>query len=249
MASQSSLNSVAQELGQTLRLRDITFRAKGAYKETFKALTADSASVALKILEPSKCNIARSEREIEALQKCDSPFVAKLYDYGRFTTSGGNAYYYSVEEYLHGGTLAERLTPMLPTDVIQSYAVQLTEALKHLKSQSLVHRDIKPDNIMFRREHDAPVLVDFGLVRDLSASSLTQTWLPQGPGTPFYAAPEQLNNEKSLIGWRTDQFSLGVVLGICLTGQHPFAEPAMTMPETVAAVARRAPCAGACQRL
>jgi hypothetical protein len=57
-----------------------------------------------------------------------------------------------------------------------------------------------------------PALVDFGLVRDLSETSLTASWLPRGPGTPLFASPEQLNNEKALIDWRSDQFSIGVIL-------------------------------------
>jgi serine/threonine protein kinase len=92
---------------------------------------------------------------------------------------------------------------------------------------------------MFRKTEQLPILIDFGIVRDLSESSLTLTWLPQGPGTPYYSAPEQLNNEKQLIGWRTDQFGLGVVLGICLTGRHPFEEDGMTPAEVVNAVAQR----------
>ncbi len=238
----SHLTAVAEEFGQSHSLTDISYQAKGAFKETFKATTADHQSVAVKILEPSKCDLARSQREIEALKKCDSPFVAKLYDHGKFHAKDGNDYYYSVEEYLDGGTLTQQLVTTLPPATVKGYALQLSEALNHLKRLNLVHRDIKPDNIMFRKDHDAPVLVDFGLVRDLSASSLTQTWLPAGPGTPFYAAPEQLNNDKHLIGWRTDQFSLGVVLGICLIGRHPYAEIGMTIPQTVAAVARRAAC-------
>jgi len=92
---------------------------------------------------------------------------------------------------------------------------------------------------MFRKGQPEPVLVDFGLVRDLSESSLTQTWLPHGPGTPYFASPEQLNNDKHLIGWRTDQFSFGVVMGLCLTSSHPFGNPGATIPEVVDAVANR----------
>ncbi len=238
----SSLTSVAQEFGRSQGFTNITFQGKGAFKETFRALTSAKTPVALKILQPAKCDLARSQREIEALQKCNSPLIARLFDSGTFRAADGNDYYYSVEEYLDGGTLSQRLNPTLSPDVVREYGRRLTEALSHLKDQNLVHRDIKPDNIMFRAGSDIPVLVDFGLVRDLSASSLTQTWLPQGPGTPYYAAPEQLNNEKHLIGWRTDQFSVGVVLGISLTAQHPFTRPGMTMPQTVAAVAAREAC-------
>jgi serine/threonine protein kinase len=238
----SALTSVAEEFGRSHNLTDITFQGKGAFKETFRAITSSNAVVALKILQPAKCDLARSQREIEALQKCNSPYIAKLFDYGTFPSADGNNYYVSVEEYLDGGTLTQRLSPTLLPDVVRSYGRYLTEALGHLKGLKLVHRDIKPDNIMFRGSSDVPVLVDFGLVRDLSESSLTATWLPQGPGTPYYAAPEQLNNDKHLIGWRTDQFSVGVVLGICLTGLHPFLAAGMNMPQVVAAVARRDTC-------
>jgi serine/threonine protein kinase len=238
----SALASVAEEFGRSHNLTDITFQGKGAFKETFRAITSSKDAVALKILQPAKCDLARSQREIEALQKCDSSLIARLYDHGTFRSSDGNNYYVSVEEYLDGGTLTQRLNPTIAPDLVRSFGQHLTEALSHLKSLKLVHRDIKPDNIMFRGGSDVPVLVDFGLVRDLSASSLTQTWLPQGPGTPYYAAPEQLNNDKHLIGWRTDQFSVAVVLGICLTGQHPFLVSGMTMPQVVVAVARRDAC-------
>jgi serine/threonine protein kinase len=91
-------------------------------------------------------------------------------------------------------------------------------------SHDLVHRDLKPDNIMFQEDGVTPMVVDFGLVRDLSSTSITGTWLPMGPGTPYYSAPEQLNNDKELINWRTDQFALGVLLTECILGYHPYSE-------------------------
>lgn len=243
MSQQSFLLSVAKELAIIHNFRDVSFQAKGAFKETFKATEESGRIIALKVLDPSKCNPTRSEREITALMKCNSPYIGKLYNYGEFVSSLGVKYYFSEEEYLDGGTLTDRITNRRPIpDQVRIYGVALSEALGYLKELKLVHRDIKPDNIMFRRNSTVPVLVDFGLVRDLSESSLTQTWLPQGPGTPYYAAPEQLNNDKCLIGWRTDQFSLGVVLGICLTGHHPFEGPGMSKPEIVAAVGQRFPC-------
>ena len=98
----------------------------------------------------------------------------------------------------------------------------MISALSFLNQERIVHRDIKPDNIMYRYERSEAVLVDFGLVRDLNASSLTQAFLPHGPGTPYFSAPEQLNNEKAMIDWRTDQFALGITLCMAFLGVHPF---------------------------
>lgn len=107
-----------------------------------------------------------------------------------------------------------------------------------------MHRDIKPDNILFRADGVTPVIVDFGLVRDLVGTSLTQTWLMRGPGTPFFAPPEQLRNEKALIDWRSDQFSAGVVVALSAFGFHPYQEDGMSPAQTVERVAERGPQAG-----
>jgi serine/threonine protein kinase len=79
------------------------------------------------------------------------------------------------------------------------------------------------------------------LVRDLGGTSLTQTWLMQGPGTPFFAPPEQLRNEKTLIDWRSDQFSLGTVVTLSVLGFHPYQEDGSTPQQTVERVVERAP--------
>lgn len=241
--TQASMLVIAQEFCKQHNFRDLSFSGQGAYKETYKVTTDNDSLAALKLLNPAKCNLARSEREIDAMKRCDSPYIAKLYDSGKYRASDGTEYIFSVEEYLDGGTLTDRLTGNLQPDTVRHYGMCLAQALQHTAALNLVHRDIKPDNTMFRSTADDPVLVDFGIVRNLSASSLTQTFLQHGPGTPYYAAPEQLNNQKNLIDWRTDQFSLGVTLGICLTGRHPFEQNSPA--DTVTVVSQRRPCESA----
>lgn len=237
------LNQIAAEFAEKNHLTDVVFKGKGNFKETYRTTTRDGEFIALKILDPQKCNLERSAREFQAMMKCDTPLITKLYEYGSFSANNGKSYYFCLEEYMDGGSLAEKISgEILDSKTIRQYTITLIEALDYLKNMNLVHRDIKPDNIMFRSSSNAPVLVDLGLARDLSESSLTPTWLPRGPGTPYYSTPEQLNNEKHLINWRTDQFSLGITIGICLTGAHPFSEIGMTKGDTVTAIANRGSC-------
>jgi serine/threonine protein kinase len=208
---------------------------EGSFKHTFR-VERDGVYFALKLFKESPTE--RSAREIEAMLRCNHPNVAKLIavDAIRIDSS---IFHYQVEEYLPGGTLSERIGS-LEAPVIASLARTLCGALHHIGSHNLVHRDLKPDNIMFRDSSNAdPVIVDFGLVRDLSATSLTATWQMRGPGSPFFAAPEQLNNEKELIKPWTDQFGLGVTLAYSLFEAHPYAEPGDSPAAIVTRVAER----------
>jgi serine/threonine protein kinase len=192
----------------------------GAFKETY--LVSDtSGPIALKILG-SNCSTARTAREIEALTRCSHYNIANLRSVVDFLFEG-KIHKCLVEDYLAGGTLGQRLSlGLYSRDALKTLGGDLLRALDHLQSLGLVHRDIKPENVMFRAiDSDQPVIVDFGLVRDLSASSITQTWFAQGPGTPLFAAPEQLNNRKELIDWRADQFAVGVTLTFAHWGFHP----------------------------
>ncbi|MGO4780240.1 serine/threonine protein kinase, partial [Lysobacter sp. 2RAB21] len=111
-----------------------------------------------------------------------------------------------------GGTLeAKLLTRSISPDEVRYIGLCLADVLDHLNDRRLVHRDIKPANILFASDGQTPILTDFGVVRVLDQPSLTRDFVGFGPGTPAYAAPEQLNNEKQLIDWRTDQFGLAVV--------------------------------------
>lgn len=229
--------SICCELGLTMP----SFIGAGAFKETYFTTDMEGQQFALKVFNPKKCNRSRADREIQAVQQCNSPFIGKLHNWGEHQTVANNVFLYVMEEYLGGGNLTYRLEMEKGSiDVVKSYGPALINAVDHLRQKKLVHRDIKPDNIMFRSSSSSPVLVDFGLVRDLSEASLTFSHLPRGPGTPLFASPEQLNNEKELIDWRSDQFGVGVVLGMCLTGLHPYQDPGHNNIEVVDRVYDRA---------
>lgn len=102
-----------------------------------------------------------------------------------------------------------------------------------------MHRDFKPANIMYPAAGAEAMVGDFGIVRDLTKTSITKSYLLSGPGTPFFAAPEQLNNEKSLIDWRTDQFAIGVTLAFSYFGLHPYREDGEDDTQAINRVATR----------
>jgi serine/threonine protein kinase len=223
MSLTPELTGVAEQAANHLGLTDVVFCGKGAFKETFRSKSKEGNSIALKIVDRTKIDLVRTEREIDALKRCNSPRIAKLIDARDFKADDGRIFDVVLEEFLDGGSLEDRLkTASLTQQQIISLANGLILAVRDLHVLRLVHRDIKPANIMFRSGAPDPVLVDFGLVRDLSQTSLTASWLPRGPGTPLFAPPEQLNNEKALIDWRSDQFSVGVLLSLLLTNQHPY---------------------------
>jgi serine/threonine protein kinase len=86
----------------------------------------------------------------------------------------------------------------------------------------VIHRDLKPDNIIIAAS-TVPCIIDLGIARLVSGTSLTETVALMGPCTPIFAAPEQLTNRKADIDFRADQFALGILLYLMITGgHHPF---------------------------
>lgn len=235
-----ALKEICSRLSVTLD-QDI---GAGAFKQAF-LVQRGGARFALKVARVSAGNRERFQRESAALRACTHVGIATLHE-SVIVTVGPDDYWVSVEEYLAHGTLEARLVggPLDANEVLRLGRL-LIEAVGHLSSHRFVHRDIKPANILFR-DAATPVLTDFGVVRMLDAPTITADFLMQGPGTPFFAAPEQLRNEKTLIDWRTDQFGLAVVLAFAATGIHPFQPGGTTDPmEAVRAVAARAPLAAA----
>jgi serine/threonine protein kinase len=236
----NGFDEVAAAFSQTRRWQVYGYAGGGAFKHVYRVDRPQTGdTVALKIV---KGKSPRTVREVETLKRCNHPNISKLYDHGSFTHNAVE-YDFTVEEFLSGGTLADRVPTGTTFGRAETVALGagLIDALCHVTP--IVHRDIKPLNIMFRALEGAPVLVDFGLARNPEDSSLTPTWAARGPGTPYYAAPEQLNNEKEMIDWRTDQFSLGVVLSIVHLGVHPYQlnNSPVPDPSTVDTVADRLP--------
>ncbi|WP_279213660.1 serine/threonine protein kinase [Delftia acidovorans] len=236
MTTALDLGAAAVELCQKRGFEFCGDLGKGAFKSAYLAKKG-TTPFALKLAAVTS-SPERMIREAEALQDCSHPSIATLFE--TFLYAYGTVPLWVVcEEFLAGGTLEAKLKCDPPTaTALRRIAIALAEVLAHLNDKKLVHRDIKPANIMFRAD-GAPVLTDFGIVRMLDEPTLTQTFLNMGPGTPAYAAPEQLTNDKTLIDWRTDQFGLAIVLAECLLGHHPFVESGKTIHDAIMSVAGR----------
>jgi serine/threonine protein kinase len=167
----------------------------------------------------------RFEREARAISSLSHPHICALYDVGQ-----QNGIDYLVMEYLEGETLAGRLKKgPLPTDQVLQYAVQITDALDTAHKHAVVHRDLKPGNIMLTRT--GAKLLDFGLAKVRAAEAVagmtarpTQTTPLTGEGTILgtlqYMAPEQLEGADA--DARTDIFALGAVIYEMATGRKAF---------------------------
>jgi serine/threonine protein kinase len=236
MTSQSDLVEIATKIARQYGFDLVRQLGQGAFKTAFLA-SKGQQQFAFKVARLTG-STERLFRETVALRGCDHPGVAKLYE--AFPAEAHGAQWWVViEELLAGGTLLDQMDGPLDPDRTRRIGLAIAKVLEHLHERRLVHRDIKPANIMFRTSDDQPVLTDFGIVRMLDKPTLTHAFVPMGPGTPMYAAPEQLLNDKSLIDWRTDQFGLAIVLGECLTGRHPFARHGQTAQDAISAVAAR----------
>jgi len=191
---------------------------RGGFSIVYKACDARLGEVALKVL---KADYA-SEPEVVArfLEEARKTFGLRHRNIVRiYAVDEDQGIPYIAMEYLPGGALTDRLGgDPLPLDAALTILGQIAAALDYAHKRKLVHRDVKPSNILFDDEGQA-VLVDFGLVKSLSASRMTtaETIL----GTPHYMAPEQAG-AKDTVDARADVYSLGVVAYEMLTGKQPF---------------------------
>jgi serine/threonine protein kinase len=171
--------------------------------------------VAIKVLYGrDEAFVRRFEREALAVGALTHNNILPLYDFGE-----QSPWYYLVMPYVEGGTLRDYLAQrhIITLDEAASIIDQISSALEHAHTHNVVHRDVKPSNVLLRPDGYA-YLVDFGLAKALTgAISLTN----EGAmiGTPEYMAPEQSNGESD---YRSDIYSLGVILYQMLTGRVPF---------------------------
>ncbi len=181
----------------------------------------DGLHVALKILDRTLrqdphflARLVREYKLIETLQNDpDFTHVARIYDQGF-----AGDYPYLALEFLPCGTLAARIREGMTSRNALRIAARVARALDAIHAHGIVHRDLKPANILFRAD-GRPVIVDFGLAKDLGVDS-TLTVAGQLVATPRYSSPEQFLGRK--VDARSDLYGLGVVFYEMLTGRKLF---------------------------
>jgi serine/threonine-protein kinase len=185
------------------------------FKAREKQLDRD---VAIKVLPFSlafdKEFVERFQREARTSAKLEHPSIIPIYRVGK----SGRVIYF-VMKFLRGKPLSSVLAARgtLPPPEIRQILVQVARALAYAHKSGIVHRDIKPDNIMFD-EHGLAVVTDFGIAKAASGGKLTGTGM--SIGTPHYMSPEQARAQA--LDGRSDIYSLGVVAYQSLTGRVPF---------------------------
>jgi serine/threonine protein kinase len=178
--------------------------------------------VAIKVIRPDQGSDddfqARFVREARTLAKLMHPYIVTVFDFGK---SGD--LYYLVMEYVEGSSLRQLLADRaLSSRDILDYVPQMTEELEHAHEVGVVHRDVKPENVLVDRRGRVR-LVDFGLAKLTGPSALGAPTDHRVAGTLGYMAPEQISDPET-VDHRADIYSTGVVFYEMLTGELPGSE-------------------------
>src|ERR671938_1067932 len=175
--------------------------------------------VALKVMSTRYASdeefVERFKREAQSAAALSHPNIVSIFDRG----SSEDGTYYIAMEYLPGGTLKDRILRRgaLPAQTAAAVALQIAEALRCAHERGVIHRDIKPHNILITESGDVKV-TDFGIARAADATTISHPG--DILGTAHYISPEQAMGEP--VGPASDLYSLGVVLYEMLTGELPY---------------------------
>ena len=183
--------------------------------------------------------IAYMQMEIDVLNSLNSPFFPQLYWSDAFSEDPETdeklpeRLFVSIEEYIQSKPLSQCGQQFNTEAAVIHLLLGLIDGARLLweHDRRLVHRDLKPDNILIRPSGD-PVIIDLGILRETGAKGVTLThfW---GPMTPHYASPEQANYDKQAISYKTDFFSLATIAYELLAGTNPYVGTAVITPHEV----------------
>ena len=213
-------NLIGQSLGRYHILEQL---GEGGMAIVYKAYdTLLEREVAVKIIRkgafpPDHLGriLKRFEREAMALARLSHPNIMKVLDYGEREGSP-----YLVMEYVRGGTLKQKMGKPIPWKESIQLLLPVAEALDYAHSQNMIHRDVKPANILLTKR-GLPMLTDFGIAKVLDLEeTLDLTGTSAAMGTPEYMAPEQATAK--FVDHRADIYSLGVVFYEMVAGRKPF---------------------------
>ena len=215
-------------MGQVYRARDTRLGREVALKTLPESLAGDPERV------------SRLEREARATSSLNHPHIVTIHELGATAE-----HHYIVMELVDGKSISALLSEgALPAEKLLTLGAQVAEALAAAHEKGIVHRDLKPANVVVTADGRAKVL-DFGLARYMPAAAAAHDATRTGPltgvgavmGTVAYMSPEQAQG--LAVDYRSDQFSLGVMLYEMATGQRPFDQD--TAAATVAAILRDPP--------
>lgn len=174
--------------------------------------------VAVKVLQPQYSNdeqfIKRFRREAQAATSLSHPNIVTIYDVGE-----EDDIYYIVMEYIEGFTLKEYIQKQKKLSIDEAIHImqQILSAISHAHANHIIHRDIKPHNILISNDKEAKV-TDFGIARAMSSATITHT--NSVMGSVHYLSPEQARG--GVVNYKSDIYSLGIVFYEMITGQVPF---------------------------
>lgn len=199
----------------------------GGMAEVYRAFdTRLDRKVAIKVFQGTATpeDRIRLDREAQMLAELDCPGVVAVYGTGSFR---GRPFY--VMQAIEGGTLRRRMREALAPEVVARIGSQVAEILAHVHRKDVVHRDVKPSNILLAADERRAYLADFGLALQAQVTRVTRSGVLVG--TAGYLAPEQVRGAE--VGPPADVYALGLVLLECLTGR-----PEYPGGDTEAALAR-----------
>ena len=220
----TALREQSEQIG---RYRVIRILGQGGMGTVYEAeQDSPRRRVALKVIRggaTSRELFKRFERESQALGRLQHPGIAQVYEAGTAETSLGSQPYFAME-FIEGSPLKEYVAASdLDMPGRLDLAARVCDALQHAHERGIIHRDIKPGNILVDRLGQ-PKVLDFGVARLLESapSETLQTSEGQLIGTLAYMSPEQVAGDPSLIDGRSDVYAIGIVLYELLTGRMPY---------------------------
>ena len=201
--------------------RIVSLLGRGGMADVYRAEDERlGREVALKAVPPEFARdperVERFEHEVRAAARLTHPNIVTVYEFGQ----GAGQHFYTMA-LMPGGDLKARVRAHpdgMPPEEARAVAAAMARALDYAHKRGLVHRDVKPENILFG-EDGAPQLTDFGIARAMS-SGTRMTAAGMSIGSPHYMSPEQARGQA--VDGRSDLYSLGVVLYEMLTGRVPF---------------------------
>ncbi len=208
-------------IGKTIGAYQVVEKlGEGGMAEVYKAYQPSlERHVALKFIRPELAGKEgfrpRFEQEAKLLARLNHPHIIHIYDFGE-----AEGRLYLVMEYVPGGTLKDHAARLAEPEALARLLDALSAGLDYAHGQGIIHRDIKPGNLMFTAD-ERPVFNDFGLAKLVGTVS-DKSEAGDTSGTPDYMAPEQVTGDPARVGAASDIYALGVVMFELLTGRVPF---------------------------